>query len=335
MQANSYQTPGTTGGNREDLENDLTIIEPEETPFFSLVPKNNNAKGTFHEVLADRLRVPRTSGSREGDAGAKGGNKATKRQRFGAYLHRWHDSYSVTDVQQAIAKRGGTAAVDDEIAYAEMKCMREVKRDIEATCCSAIETQGRTDDEMQLRGAFTWLAASNSPQVPSDFVPPAAQRVSSVTTLVETGANSLNAALKSLKGQYGVAKEFELIAGNSYIENLDMFTRTGDAVAANEKRFRVMNTGGPVEIGLVVNVFRSSFGRVNIHASDFLLINSTTGVGQADACLILNMRLWELSFLESLHSVEDENDASGESGFVKAIGGLFCKAPYGNAFIKN
>ena len=47
------------------------------------------------------------------------------------------------------------------------------------------------------------------------------------------------------------------------------------------------------------------------------------------------MRLWELSFLESLHSVDDENDASGESGFVKAIGGLFCKAPYGNAFIKN
>lgn len=334
MQANSYSSPGTTGGNRESLEDELTIIEPEETPFFSLVPKNNNANATFREVLADRLRAPRTSGTREGDPGAKGGNKATKRQRFGAYLHRWHDSFSVTDVQQAVSKKGGTAAVDDEYAMAEMKCLREMKRDIEATCCSSLETQGRNDDEMQLRGAFQWLASSQSPAVPSDFLTPAAQRLTGITTLIETGTNSLNSVLKSLKSQYGVAKEFELIAGNTYCENLDMFTRSGDAVAANEKRFRVMNSGGPVEIGLVVNVFRSSFGRVNIHSSDFLLINAA-GAGQADACLILNPRLWELSFLEALETHEDESDASGESGYCKAIGGLFCKAPYGNAYIKN
>ena len=334
MNANSYQSPGTTGGDREDLEDSLTIIEPEETPFFTVVPKNNDAKATFHEVLADRLRAPRTTGTREGDPGPKGGNKAVKRQRFGGYIHRWHDTFGVSDTQQLISQKGGTAAVDDEFATAEMKCLREVKRDIEATCCSALETQGRTDDEMQTRGAFQWMAAAPTPTVPSDFVTPAAQRLTGITTLIETGANSLNSVLKSLKAAYGIAKEFELIMGNTYAENFDMFTRSGDAVAANEKRFRVMNSGGPVEIGMVVNVFRSSFGRVNGHLSDFLLINAA-GTGQADSCLILNPKLWLLSFLEPLHAEDDPPDAGGFTGYVKAQGGLFCRAPYGNAYIKN
>lgn len=333
MNANSYNTPGTTGGNREDLEDSLTIIEPEETPFFTLVPKDNNAKATFHEVMADRLRAPRTSGTKEGDPGPTGGNKTINRQRFGAYLHRWIETFGTTDVQQKIAQKGGTAAVEDEYAFAEMKALREVKRDIEATCCSNIETAGRSDTEMQLRGAFTWLAASQTPAVPTSFLAPAAQRVTGVTTLTETGTNSLNACLKSLKAQYGVAKEYEMILGNTYAENFDMFTRSGDAVAANEKRFRVMNTGGPVDISMVVNVFRSSFGRVNAHLSDFLLV--ANGTGQADACLILNPKLWLLSFLDPLHSADDPEDAGGQTGYVKAVGGLFCRAPYGNAFIKN
>lgn len=332
MNANSYIV-GATGGNREWLDGKLTILEPEETPFVSMCPKTNDAKGTLHEVMASRLRSPRTTGTREGDSGIKGGNKAKKRQRFGANLHRWHDTFAVTDVQQAISENGGNAATDNEYADAKAQCMREVKRDMEATVCSAIETNGGNDDDMKLRGAFRWLASTQTPAIPADFQTPAAQRLTGVATILETGANSLNSVLKSLKGQYGGKRDFQCIAGNDYIEDIDLFTRTGDG-GTTANRYRVEENGDEHEITMMVRVFASSFGRLEVHPSDFLQIDAD-GVGDPDSMLILNMELWKMCFLERLHSKDDVEDAGGQSGYVKAIGGLFCHMPRGNAFIQN
>mgnify|MGYP000700517891 CR=1 FL=1 len=64
MNANSYASPGTPGGNREWLGTEATIIEPEKTPLFSTIKKNNNAKGTFYEAVADRLDIPSIAGTR-------------------------------------------------------------------------------------------------------------------------------------------------------------------------------------------------------------------------------------------------------------------------------
>jgi hypothetical protein len=330
MNANSYQSPGTTGGNKEWLDETLTILEPEETPFTSMVGKDSSARGTFHEVVSDRLRAPRTTGTREGDSGTKGGNKAVKRQRFGAYLHRFFDTYGVTDVQQLVSQAGGNAVTDDEYSDAKAKSIRELKRDMEATLCSSIDTQGGSDDVMQLRGAFKWLAATQTPQIPSDFLVPAAQRPTGVSGLTESNVNTI---LKSLKATVGGGRTYQFIAGNDYIEDIDLFTRTGDS-GATSTRYKVEESGGSRDITMMVKVFQTSFARLEVHPSDFVNIDSA-GAGDVDSGLILNMSLWKLSFLERLHAVDDEEDAGGMSGYVKAIGGLFCKMPRGNATVTN
>lgn len=332
MNANSYDSPSTTGGNREDLRGPLTILEPEETPFCSMCKKGPAPKSTLVEVGADTLRAARTTGSKEGASGAKGGNKAAKRQRFGSYLQRWFDSFGVTDVQQAISENGGNAFTSDEYADAKAKCVREVKRDIEATICSANDGQGGSDEDMKSRGAYKWLASSQTPAVPSDFQTPSAQRVTGQATLNETGANSLNTVLKSLKSKYGGSREYQLIGGNDYVEDIDLFTRT-DSGSTNSK-YRVTEMADEHKITLMVKVFHSTFGRVNVIPSDFLKIDAD-GVGKADTALILNMDLWEMLFLEQLHAVDDEEDAGGQNGYVKSIGGLFCRMPKGNAYIEN
>jgi hypothetical protein len=329
MNANSYSSPGTTGGNRESLDGKLTILEPEETPFVSMVRKTG-ARATLEECVADRLRAPRTTGTREGESGPKGGNKAVKRQRFGAYLHRFMDTFGVSDVQQAVSEAGGTATTDDEYADAKMKAVREVKRDMEAACSSDIETNGANDDAMTLRGAFKWLAATQTPQIPTDFITPAAQRVTGLATILES---SLTGILKSLKSQYGGSRQFEAIMGNDYVEDIDGFTRTGDG-GTTTTRYKVEETGKPHEINMIVRVFASSFGRMVVHPSDFVKVDAS-GVGDPDAGLILNMDLWELKMLEPLHSKDDPEDAGGQSGYVKAIGGLFCRMPRGNASLYN
>lgn len=331
MNANSYSSPGTTGGNKEWLDTTLTILEPEECPFTSMVSKDNNAKGTFYETVADRLRAARTTGTREGSTGGGGGNKAVKRQRFGAYLHRFLDTFGVTDVQQAVSEKGGNAVSDDEYADAKAKAIREVKRDIEAAALSELDTQGGSDDEMQLRGAFKWLAATQTPQIPSDFLAPAAQRLTGVAGLVETGANSVNSVLKSLATQGG-SGDYHMFAGNDYVEDIDLFTRMGDG--STQGRYQVTENGKAVTISMIVRVFQTSFGRVTVHPDQFIRIASD-GTGDVDSCLIADMDHWHMTFLESLHAADNPEDAGGMSGYVKAIGGLFCKMPRGSAFIYN
>lgn len=337
MNSSSY-APGIAGGNREDLRGPLTILEPEQTPLVSLLPKGAAPKALLVERMGDRLRSARVTGSREGASGAKGGNKAVKRQRFGVYPHRWHDTFGATDIQILLADHGGNATNSDEFAWAKAKTVREVKRDIEAAICSEQDCAGGSDDQMLTRGAFKWLGATQTPQVPSDFVVPAGARRTSIgTTLKEQDAaggsgNSVNDVLLSLKTVYGGPKEYQAITGNTFVQQVDLFTRVNES--ATNIRYQVMENAEDYEIEMMVKVFRSSFGSVNVIPTEFNRVD-TVATGDPTSMLFLNMELWELLFLDELHSGEDPEDAGGKSGFVKAVGALSCLSPRGNGFIRN
>lgn len=335
MNATSYTSPGVHDVNRESLSDELTILEPEKTPFTAMISKSNDATATFHEVTADRLRAPRITGTREGDSGPKGGDKTTKRARFGSYLHRWMDTFGVDDVEEAIAKRGGVAGTSGSL-YDEnkVKCLREVKRDIEATLLSAQDTQGGSDTEMRSRGAFKWIAASQTPAVPADYRPPSAQIVSGITALLES---TVSAVLTSLSDQYGGSEQYEMFAGNTYCEDIDLFAVVTSALAGTSTHHTypvIVGSGENKNISMIVKIFETSMGRVVVHNDKFVNVTSA-GVGNGDAAVIVNPSFWNLSMLEDLHSADDEEDAGGRSGYVKAIGGLFCKMPRGNAVIYN
>lgn len=335
MNATSY-VPGAAGGNREWLEGPLTYLEPEQTPFVSSLNKRTDAKGTFYEQVADTLRKPRVTGSREGDSGKKGGNKAASRQRFGAYLGRYVEFFGVTDVQQAVSLKGGLSGiVANEYSWAAAKAVREVKRDLEASCCSHLDCQpGGPDQEMRMRGAFKWLDASQSPAVPAEFQPPAAQRLSGIATLTETGPNSLTSVLQSMFKASGGRRTYDGFIGADYMEQVNRFIRTGPELATNGTR-TVFDGEKSKTIRLNVEVFDTTFGLVNFIPSTFLRFTETSEEGDPKALLLTYREYWELIYLEPLHVVDDEEDAGGKSGYVKLIAGLFCSMPKGNAFIYN
>jgi ABC-type transport system involved in cytochrome bd biosynthesis fused ATPase/permease subunit len=74
MQANTA-SPGTSGGQREDLRDDITLLEPQETPYTSMVEKSSEASAMLVETMSDRMRAPRKTGAREG--GPTGAGKTT------------------------------------------------------------------------------------------------------------------------------------------------------------------------------------------------------------------------------------------------------------------
>jgi hypothetical protein len=339
MIANSYSSPGTAGGNREDLRDILTILEPEETPVTSMIKKGDAPSSTFIEVLADTLRKPRSSGTREGQDAGKGNNKVAKRQRFGSFVHRVQDEYGVTDVQQAISRRGGVAAINDEYGEAKAKTIREVKRDLEATACSDVEMQGGSDTDMRTRGAFKWVqdTAQATQPVPADFRP-AGGDPDSTTSVIKSGVNSLTALTettvnnicKNLSKIYGGKRDYQVPAGDNITNIIDNFTRTGAAT----DRINYNQDVTDKRINWQVTLFDSSFARLHMVPTQFNKID-VNGDGDPYAALILNLNLWQMLFLENLHSVDQDENAGGMSGYVKAMFALLCLNPKGNGKIFN
>jgi len=338
--ANSYSSPGTTGGNREDLRDVLTILEPEQTPVVSAMRKGPGPKGTYTEVLADELDAPNTGGQPEGRDINSFSNKATKRQRFVNNIQIISRDYGVSDVQQLV----DTAAVSSEIEYAKMKTLREMKRDIEAVVCSNNERQsGNGSTAWKTRGLFRWTGSGRATgadnaggtnvvtdqmvrtapdDVPVEYQTPAEQDIDAGGDLTEA---KLNGVLQSLFETHSAKKTYMGVFGTEVVEKIDNFTRTEGTT--NTQRYTLNDDATKKTINLEVKVFNSSFGRVNVIPSVFLNHNGT--VGDKDAGLILDLDLLELQYMEALHLRDLDDEGGGPRGYGKCIFSVMCKNPKG------
>jgi hypothetical protein len=347
MQATSA-IPGTTGGNREDLRDDITMLEPQKTPYTSMVSKTSEAKAMLSEVLGDRMRAPRTSGSREGTAGGKGGNKAAKRARFGVYMHRASDEWACTLEQQLLSKRGGVAGVSNEADWQRAKTLSEFKRDIEAVNMSNNDGQDGAggDADMKTRGVMKWLTPAGTtltPTVPNDFRIPGGTAAGQAVD--EGGAVSCvylhNAATpqlftedafnklgKNVQKIHGGKESFECIAGDNVVETLDHFERL--ISRSTTESYTVPHFGGEASIQMMVNLYESSFWRVSIMGSQFVQVDSD-GLGDPNAAAILKMDLWYMDSLQELDEVEQYSNAGGEGGTFLTLWQNVCMSPRGNA----
>lgn len=319
--ANTYASPGTLGGNREDLRDILTILEPEGTPVTSMMRKGAAPKATLVEVLADTLRAARTTGTPEGLDVNSFSNKASKRKRFGNYIHIVEDSFAVTDVEMNVA----VAGTSDLYGEAKAKCLRELKRDMESIVCGNQEmVQGSGSAGWQTRGLLKWIqsTAQATQPVPDDFLTPAAN----IAALAVPTEAQFNDILQSLFTVYGQRKTYEVPAGVDFIETVDNFTRVQPSATA--MRYNVFEYADKRQITLSVRVFDSSFGIANLIPDQFVKIDAN-GVGTPTAALFLNMELLELQFMEALHSVDLPDYGGGPRGYCKAIFAICVKNPRG------
>lgn len=333
MQANSYSSPGNDGGNLESVHDQLSILEPEATPFVSLVEKGT-AAATLTETVCDNLRSPRVAGSKEGTNAKGGNNKAKNRARFGNYCHRWQDEFGVTDVQQAVTKKGGNAVTDDEYGDAKAKCYKEGKRDMEAICLSNVEMAGGSDGEMATRGFFKWIqnTAQDTNPVPANYRTPTGNLLhgafGSIPLFTE---NELNAVLKSLVSVYGDARTFQLLGGVDVIDTIDRFSRINESTT--NARYHVNEPSGSKTITLEVSIFKSSFGRLEMQTELFARFGATDTSGNAKAGAIINKDLWELQFLEEMMASDERDQGGGPWGWMRCMFANMCRNPRGNGAI--
>lgn len=138
-------------GIREDLQDVIYDISPEETPFYSAC-KKVKASNTFHEWQTDALRSSAANAHVEGDDTTAEARSATT--RLGNYTQIFKNAVSIPDTDEGLKKAGRAA----EIAYQTLKIAKEQKLDIEkALFDNNARVAGNSTTARELAGAPAWL----------------------------------------------------------------------------------------------------------------------------------------------------------------------------------
>ena len=315
-------TTYNTAGNRQDLTDILTILEPESCPVTSLASKKT-ATGTFFEWQVDDLSTASFDGVNEGEDVTSFSNQAANRTRLGNYVQKLRRSFMVSDLQQLV----DTAGVANEYANAESKAVRELKRDFEAAICSGQDRQADAGAgaPYKTRGMFKWLGVGGQP---SD-VPAAFQNVANDTTATQTEA-TFNSVLQELYEANGMpGGQLTLVAGPTLKQNISDFSRqAGGAGFA----YQVTQPAESKKITLSVNLYEGDFGNVAVLPSTLLNRTSGDSTVDANAGLLIDPEYVSVFSLKAESRSELEDQGGGQRGFCDLIAGLACHSPKAHGY---
>lgn len=309
-------------GNREDLSDIVTLLEPEATPFVSMA-KKATASGTFFEWQTDNMATPSFAGVLEGEDATSFDDKAANRAKLGNHIQKLRKTYAVSDLQEIV----DTAGVTSEFANAESKAVRELKRDLESAVCSSQDRQA--DDgtnPYKTRGMFKWLGVGGQP---SD-IPTFAQNVANDTTGTQT-ESTLNTVLQELYEANGMpGGQLTLIAGPSLKREISNFARQEGSTTALS--FQVTQPAESKKITLSVNFYEGDFGNIAILPSVFLNRTSGSATVDADAGLLIDPEYVGIHMLKAESTSELENRGGGRRGFADLVAGLACYSPKAHGY---
>ena len=305
---------GSAISNREDLSNELSILAPEDTPILSLCGKGK-ASATYTEWTVDSLSAPVTTGISEGSDVTSFSDKFADRARLGNYIQLMRRDYLVSNLQQAVTSVGPA-----NVAQAEAKSMREIKRDIEATIASDNEmtVENGAGTPYGMRGLGKWIqsTAQATNPVPTAYRTPSGSIIAS--TLSEA---SFNTMIGSIFAKNGEMNSLTLVANVALRQLISGFTRATPASAG--VTYHVNQEATSKQITLSVNLYDSDFGLVKIvNGNPSCMPTASTNVGY-----VLNPKYLGFNTLIPMGASRLENQGAGERGFIDVAGTLCVKHP--------
>ena len=305
---------GSAVSNREDLSNELSILAPEETPILSLCAKGK-ASATYSEWTVDSLAAPATTGISEGSDVTSFSDKFADRARLGNYIQLMRRDYLVSNLQQAVTSVGPA-----NVAQAEAKSMREIKRDIEAPIASDNEmtVENGAGTPYGMRGLGKWIQSTAQATNPV----PTAYRTPSGSILTSTVSEStFNTMLGSIFAKNGEMNSLTLVANTALRQIISGFTRSQTASSAGI--YHVNQEALSKTITLSVNLYDSDFGIVKIvNGNPACMPTGSTNVGY-----VLNPKYLGFNTLIPMGATRLENQGGGERGFIDVAGTLCVKHP--------
>lgn len=314
--SNTYDTtsPGSAALNREDLQDAMSMLAPAETPVLSSADKFK-ANGTFVEWGVDKLATPSSTAVSEGSDVTDFEDKFESVARLGNYVQKLRRSYRVSDLQQAVSSVG-----PQDIARAEMKAVKELKRDVEKTLLGtqdrAAENGGGTAYTM--RGLGDWIDSSGPADVPAAYRTPSGS-IHSSGLFTETILNNL---ITSIYRVSGVTNSLTLVADTALRRVISDFARTSGSSDYSVRR--VAYEGGEASIKLSVELYESDHGIVSIVNMNPDCAPDTTN---KDTGYLVNPEYYGVAELIPLGSTRLPNLGGGERGYVDCALTMLVKHP--------
>ncbi len=325
-QATTYNTVG----DRENLTDYLTILEPEDTPKLSTFNKAKGQSNVFQEWQMDNLNPVNIAGVPEGQDVQSFKNEVANRFRTGNYTMGFREPWMVSQLQEA----SNPAGVSDEVANSKEKAMRVVKRSIEA--------QIGSDSEMQLdngavgykfRGLGEWIKATAQTLNPVNALyrtPAASIDATATSSLAETNFNDV---FQSMFQAVGGARNYTGYFGPALKRAISNFQRATGA-AGTTKTYQVTQDANEKKITLNVSIYEGDFHTVTIVPDLFngLVDGADPSVPtnqQKARGYVINPELVFLSYMIGLGSEELPNQGGGRRGYVSAFLTLGVKNPKG------
>lgn len=256
-------TIGTAGGIREDLEDKIWDLFPEDTWALTNLDKVD-ATSTFHEWLGQQLASPAANIQIEGDDASFAAAAAPA--RYGTYTQIASKTFLISDSLEA-TNRAGRAK---EAARVMVVKMRELKRDIEqALTQNQISTVGGAGTGRSTAGMESWIGG-----VTAD---PATGGASNAVRSTTSANTTTTPAVTS--GAAGTAPTDGSTLGALTKTALDM-ALAGSWTAGGNPRVILTNTIGKVAIDNItgiatrfVDVNKSAqasiVGAANVYVSDY------------------------------------------------------------------
>lgn len=276
-------------GDREDLSDVIYDISPMDTPFMSNVARDS-ASNVYHEWQTDSLAA-HTAGNAQVEGDDATADTASPTTRLGNYCQISRKVPQVSGTLRAI----DTAGRRDELSYQVAKRGRELKRDIEASLCSAnAASAGTASTARQLAGLDAWIAtnevlptASATQTTPGQTggVPLTAPTLGTAGTFIES---DLKEAIKLCWDQGG---DPTVVMVGSFNKQQASTNFTGIGT-----QYRDAQPNGSLNPGSIiggVDVYISDFGQHQIVANRFQ---------PAGTAFVLDLEYWCVSFLRPIQT---------------------------------
>ncbi len=152
--SNTYDSYDNANSIKEDIQDIIYNISPDEVPFMSKSQKTT-AKSTLHEWSTDTLRSSAANAHIEGDDTTA--TAVTGVTRLNNRCQIFKDAIIVSDTDQGLSK----IAKDKEMSYQILKAGKAMKLDIEkALFDNNAKVTGSSTAARELAGAPTWLTSN-------------------------------------------------------------------------------------------------------------------------------------------------------------------------------
>ncbi len=318
-------------GNREELLDIISLIEPEMAPVQSMARKKP-CKSTFVEWQVDSMEEPEFGGIDEGKDVDTFANKRANSARIGNYIQKFRRSYQVSDIQQLV----DTAGVSNEFAYAQAKSVREMKRDVESAICSSQErqAQGGVGTPYLLRGILRWLGYNGTAgnNYPSDI--PSDQQLGADGNYAETGGtlaeSDFNQVLQNLYNENGAPKgTYTFIGQSGARRNVSEFARA----TTGQEAYQITEDASKKKLTFTCTLYEGDFGIVKIMQPS-LFVDRTSGSAtlETSSALLLDTGAYSLRTLQAQAVNELEDQGGGRRGFCEMICTLAVESPKSHGF---